>query len=90
MLKKMRECQEKLLIISSATLVPKTNRIRLFRNLLGFDIQRTTLSLRNIEDFKLEVKDLESAKKVSLDIIKIRFRRTIFVSNLEERRRQRN
>ncbi len=38
------------LIISSATLRPRTNRLALFQNLLGFDVQRAVSTLRNVKD----------------------------------------
>ncbi len=38
------------LIISSATANPKSKRVLLFKYLLGFEITRANLSLRNIED----------------------------------------
>ncbi|MBX6423823.1 reverse gyrase [Thermosulfurimonas sp. F29] len=43
------------LIISSATLKPRTSRVVLFQQLLGFDIQRATSTLRNVLDAYLEV-----------------------------------
>lgn len=38
------------LIVSSATANPKSKRVKLFRILLGFEVARPILSLRNIED----------------------------------------
>ena len=87
-LKELRNRKEKLLILSSATLVPKTNRIKLFRNLLGFDIQKASSTLRNIDDFKLEVPDINSAKEVSLKIIKkLGSGGLIFISSLEGKKK---
>ncbi len=40
----------KRLIVSSATLKPKTNRAILFQNLLGFEITRFVSTLRRVED----------------------------------------
>ncbi len=45
-----RHAGEKILLVSSATLKPRTNRVMLFRFLLGFDIQRAVSNLRNIVD----------------------------------------
>ncbi len=44
----------KRLIVSSATLKPRTNRAILFQNLLGFEITRFVSSLRKVEDLYLE------------------------------------
>ena len=41
---------QKILLLSSATLKPRTNRIMLFRFLLGFDVHRAVSTLRNIVD----------------------------------------
>ncbi len=49
--------QEKgMIIAASATLTPKTKRIALFRELLGFEIGSATTYLRNIEEIYEEVK----------------------------------
>ncbi len=45
-----RHAGKKILLVSSATLKPRTNRVMLFRFLLGFDIQRAVSNLRNIID----------------------------------------
>jgi reverse gyrase len=44
----------KRLIVSSATLKPKTSRAILFQNLLGFEITRFVSSLRKVEDLYME------------------------------------
>ncbi len=49
------------LIISSATLKPKTKRVMLFKNLLGFDIQRAVSSIRNVVDSAKRVGSLDEA-----------------------------
>ncbi len=45
-----RHAGRKILLVSSATLKPRTSRVMLFRFLLGFDIQRAVSNLRNIVD----------------------------------------
>ncbi|MCX8041835.1 MAG: reverse gyrase [Thermodesulfobacteriaceae bacterium] len=49
----------KQLIISSATLKPKTNRVLLFRNLLGFEVTRFVSTLRKIIDTYLVEQSFE-------------------------------
>lgn len=49
----------KRLIVSSATLKPKTNRAILFQNLLGFEITRFVSTLRRVEDLYLEPEKTE-------------------------------
>ncbi len=49
----------KRLIVSSATLKPKTNRAILFQNLLGFEITRFVSTLRRVEDLYLEPENTE-------------------------------
>jgi len=57
-------------VVSSATANPKPNASRLFRNLLGFDIQKSVLTLRNIVDTAVKVSSLKEALIKSVDIIK--------------------
>ncbi len=47
-----KHSNKKILLISSATLKPKTNRVLLFRFLLGFEIHRAVSNIRNIVDAK--------------------------------------
>jgi len=49
-IRKRHERKHKQLIVSSATLRPRTNRVLLFRNLLGFEITRFVSTLRKVED----------------------------------------
>ncbi len=58
------------LVVSSATLKPKTKRVNLFRNILGFDIQRSVSSLREVEDFYIDAEDWEDVKKKACEITK--------------------
>ncbi len=61
----------KQLILSSATLRPKTNRVILFQNLLGFEVTRFVSSLRKVEDTYLveeEGKQKERSKEECLDL----------------------
>ena len=62
--------RDTVLIVSSATLKPKGKRAYLFRNLLGFDIQKAITTLRNIVDVAEPVKDLEEALEKSVELIK--------------------
>jgi len=62
--------RETVLIVSSATLKPRGKRAYLFRNLLGFDIQKAVSSLRNIVDVAEPVKNLEEALEKSVELIK--------------------
>ena len=56
----------KQLIISSATLKPRTNRVLLFQNLLGFEITRFTSTLRKVVDTYFPVKDASLDKLFEL------------------------
>ncbi len=58
------------LVVSSATLKPRGNRVNLFRNLLGFDIQKASVTLRNVEDLIWEVGSFEEALQEASDLIK--------------------
>ncbi len=49
------------LVVSSATGNPRSSRIKLFRELLGFEVGRPTLYLRNVEDLYEEVRDPREA-----------------------------
>ncbi len=49
------------LVVSSATGNPRSSRIKLFRELLGFEVGKPTLYLRNVEDLYEEVEDLKKA-----------------------------
>ncbi len=46
------------LIVSSATANPRSRRVLLFRELLGFEVSRPSITLRNIEDIYEEPDDL--------------------------------
>uniref|UniRef100_A0A832I8X5 Reverse gyrase n=1 Tax=Pseudothermotoga hypogea TaxID=57487 RepID=A0A832I8X5_9THEM len=50
-----------ILVVSSATLRPKTNRAVLFKELLGFDVSPVRISLRNVLDTYLHVGNEEEA-----------------------------
>ena len=56
-----------LLIVSSATAKPKGKRVKLFRELLGFEIGSSTAIFRNVKDLYLLRKDV---KKQIFDLIK--------------------
>ncbi len=61
---KIREISKKakgIMVISSATSNPKSDRIRLFKELLSFDVGRPVFYLRNVEDVYEEVVDLNQS-----------------------------
>ena len=60
----------KQLVISSATLKPRPAQIRLFKRLLGFDIQRSITTLRQITDVKKECANLEEVLNTAVGLIK--------------------
>ncbi len=70
-LEKVRGKIKGVLVVSSATLKPKTRRVALFRTLLGFDIQRSVSTIREVYDFSLKVSGWEQAKEKALDIINL-------------------
>ncbi len=52
---------EGVLVVSSATGNPRSSRIKLFRELLGFEVGRPTLYMRNVVDLYEETEDLDSS-----------------------------
>ena len=60
----------KQLVISSATLKPRPNQIRLFKRLLGFDIQKSITTLRQITDAQKQCNTLDEIVKTTIEIIK--------------------
>ncbi|WP_281951677.1 reverse gyrase [Nitrosophilus kaiyonis] len=65
-IEKIAQKRDSILIVSSATANPKSRRILLFKELLGFEVSRPSITLRNIEDIYEEPKDLwdESINKI--------------------------
>ncbi|MFN3505769.1 MAG: DEAD/DEAH box helicase, partial [Caldimicrobium sp.] len=63
----------KKLIVSSATLKPKTSRAILFQNLLGFEVTRFVSTLRKVEDLYYEVAstDFENLLESAYELIRI-------------------
>ncbi len=55
---KLQEKAKGVLIVSSATGNPRSNRIKLFKELLGFEVGRPTVFLRNVIDTFKESEDL--------------------------------
>ena len=49
------------LVVSSATSNPRSGRVKLFRELLGFEVGRPSMFLRNIVDLYEEAEDLDRA-----------------------------
>ncbi len=78
LLKRLRELEEKLehsksritgsLVVSSATAKPRSSRVKLFRELLGFEVGRTISTLRNVDDYV--IKNPGEIKKETLSLIK--------------------
>jgi len=62
--------RDTVLVVSSATLKPRGKRAQLFRNLLGFDIQKAITTLRNIVDVAEPVSSLEESLERSAQLIK--------------------
>ena len=62
--------RDTVLVVSSATLKPKGNRVFLFRNLLGFEVQKAVVSVRNIVDVAERVRDINEALERSAELIK--------------------
>lgn len=62
----------KRLIVSSATLKPKTSRALLFQNLLGFEITRFVSTLRKVEDLYCELpsRDFQSLLENTYELVK--------------------
>ncbi len=57
------------LVVSSATLRPRTRRVLLFRHLLGFDIQQALVSLRKVVDVAQPVGSWEEMLESSAEAI---------------------
>lgn len=72
-IKEKQRKKSKRLIVSSATLKPKTNRAILFQNLLGFEVTRFVSTLRKVEDLYYEVSssDFEFMLEKAFEIAKI-------------------
>lgn len=71
-----------ILVVSSATLRPRTKRVALFRTLLGFEVAPVRAAVRNICDAVQWVRDFDDAVKQAIKWVK-RFGKggLIFVSN---------
>ena len=63
---KIAEKRKGVLIVSSATSNPRSKRVNLFRELLGFEVGRPSLTLRNIEDIYEKPEDVW---KKSIEVI---------------------
>ena len=66
-IQRIAEKRKGVLIVSSATSNPRSKRVNLFRELLGFEVGRPSLTLRNIEDVYEKPDD---AWEKSVDVIK--------------------
>lgn len=67
-LDRLREKVDTRLIVSSATLKPKTNRAILFQNLLGFEITRFNSALRKIEDYYIQPENQDTKLKGMINL----------------------
>lgn len=70
-IKKNHRSTQKQLIISSATLKPRTNRVLLFQNLLGFEITRFVSTLRKVIDTYLDVGEPRDIQRLSEEAVKL-------------------
>ncbi len=59
------------LVVSSATLRPRTRRVELFRRILGFDIQRSVSTLREVYDLYMEVDGWDEAKRCAIEAVRL-------------------
>ncbi len=68
-----RHAGKKILLMSSATLRPRTTRVLLFRYLLGFEVQRAVSSLRNVVDAYKDMSssDLAGLLQKAAELVKI-------------------
>ncbi|RDV81150.1 reverse gyrase [Ammonifex thiophilus] len=60
----------RLLILSSATLKPRTNRVRLFQRLMGFSVQRAVSTQRRVVDCYEEVPDFAQALARAAELVR--------------------
>ncbi len=60
----------KILIIASATGNPRGTRVKLFKELMGFEIGARPEFIRNVEDTYIKVRDLKEAESVLLDLLR--------------------
>ncbi len=67
-LEKVKEKRSGIMIVSSATAKPKSKRVRLFRELLDFEVGKTVSTLRNIDDYVKE--ECGDIFKETLDLVK--------------------
>lgn len=70
-IKERHKNNQKRLIVSSATLKPRTSRAILFQNLLGFEITRFVSTLRKVKDLYIEAGDgkLDTLAREALNIV---------------------
>lgn len=60
--KTISEKRKGVLVVSSATSNPKSSRIKLFRELLGFEVGTPTFYLRNVIDLYVDIKECDLEK----------------------------
>ncbi len=87
-IEKISQKRKGVLIVSSATSNPRSRRVLLFRELLGFEVGRPSLTLRNIEDIYEKPEDITKLWEISIDKIKeLGKGGLIFMSSSETRER---
>ena len=59
--KEMGKGSKGVLVVSSATSNPRSSRVKLFRELLGFEVGRPTVFLRNVVDLYEQPEDIDRA-----------------------------
>jgi len=59
-----------ILVVSSATLRPRTKRVALFRALLGFEVAPVRVTVRNVCDAVQWVRDFDDAKRQVIEWVK--------------------
>ena len=66
-IEQIRKKARGVLLVSSATANPRSKRVKLFRELLGFEVSRPSITVRNIEDVYEEPED---KNRRSVELIK--------------------
>jgi reverse gyrase len=67
-LREKREKVENVLVVASATSQPRSRKVKLFRELLGFEVGKSATALRNVEDVLIFTKD--NRLKTTVELIK--------------------
>ncbi len=86
-IERIAEKRKGVLIVSSATSNPRSRRVLLFRELLGFEVGRPGLTLRNIEDVYEKLEEEKIWKESIKRIKKLGKGGLVFLSSSETRER---